>query len=118
MWKQAEAHTNGFHPTRQQEREKSGPRPGPAAIAARQEDPNAQIMSQILLPETPANERSTGSPVPQAQTIYTSVKNTFQKKAGKPEETLCRPRKMISEYHVNLFSERCLKSLRVPLGQL
>lgn len=78
-------------------------------------------MSRILLPETPADEGGTGSPVPQAQTIYTSVKNTFQKKAGKPEETLCRPfstQKMISEYRVNLFSERCLKSLRVPLGQL
>lgn len=25
----------------------------------------------------------------QAQTVYTSVKNTFQKKVGKPEETLC-----------------------------
>ena len=54
-----------------------------------QEDQNAQIMSRILLPETPANEGSPGSPMSQAQTVYTSVKNTFQKKVGKPEETLC-----------------------------
>lgn len=54
----------------------------------------------------------------QAQTVYTSVKNTFQKKAGKPEETLCCPWKRFSENHVNLFSKRCLKSLHVPLGQL
>lgn len=75
-------------------------------------------MSPILLAETPTNEGNTGRPLSQAQTVYTSVKNTFQKKAGKPEETLCRPWKMISESHVNLFAERCLKSLRVPLGQL
>lgn len=71
-----EPQTNWSHTSRQQERRKWWSRG----------DQNVQIMSQILLPETPANEGSAGSPVSQAQTVYTSVKNTFQKKARKPEE--------------------------------
>jgi hypothetical protein len=71
---------------KQQERKKGRPPAGPS-----QGDQNTQITSQILLPETPANEGSTGSPMSRAQTVYTSVKNTFQKKARKPEENPLSP---------------------------
>lgn len=69
------------------DKEKGWQQPGRAS----QGDQNIAIMSQILLPETPANEESAGSPVSPAQTVYTSVKNTFQKKARKPEENPLPP---------------------------
>lgn len=98
---------------------------GPIPVGSRKEesggrggDQNVQIMSQILLPETPANEGSAGSPVSQAQTVYTSVKNTFQKKARKPEENLHRLWKMLSENHINLFSKKVFEVFQSTLGRL
>lgn len=104
----AEPQTNGSHTSRQQERRKPWLRG----------DQNVQIMSQILLPETPANEGNVGVPCHRPKLFTQVLKMHFKRKQGSLRKTLHRLWKMLSENHINLFSKKVFEVFQSTLGRL